>query len=655
MKNNLFNNFNLEINSPRTIKSFNQFVKKIIFIMFKEIIKQIGGDMKKFFFLIALLSISVLSYAQVRLATYYNYPTVPGSHQDSVLNGLRSIRGSWFDSDLDGDGKSEILVTNYSDLGHVHVFEVVGNDSIELVWTSPTVTSGGGSSTPRYVRTGDLDNDGKKEIIFQSASNGIFIFEWDGVVGSNNFGTIPSQVINTTTLPEMTGVSGFCEFMDIDDIDGDGQNELVVAYNSTPNSNDKYYVISAIGDWSTDDPGFSGFTAEWVGTRTELGNYGLSGGSPYAMIIAQLDGVGNKEVVLHAWNFKNVTILRSPSANNYLLCDTTNGKQNYYLSGNFDDVALFGGVAFDVDNDGKQEVYLPTYWDVGSPFKGMLHVISYDQGSVNEIDSSNVFTLDYNSVLDSLDSFGAGYGDIDGNGKPNIYTSSIYGYNIVSAEFQGGDKRNPANWVYSKIYTGEPTILTAFTLKDSLGVIDTLSKTIDKSFVSKFYARYTDFDKDGYEDIILPYQALSDSITVTKFTWNSSTNSYDSTQYKVVNPKRWGLRVIEGTVQTGVETKEITIITPDDYQLFQNYPNPFNPSTEISFYLPLEKKISLKIYNQLGQEVRTLINDQVYPKGKYSITWDGKNNYGKMVSSGMYIAQLRFGNFTKEIKMMMMK
>jgi hypothetical protein len=142
--------------------------------------------MKKLFTLIIVLFVSSLTYSQVRLSTAYNYPTIPGTPQDSILNGLKSIRGCYFDTDMNGDGKSEIAVTNYFNLWHVHLFETVGNDSIKLVWTSPKVTSAGGDSTPQYVLFGDLDNDGKKEIIFQSSGNGIFIFEWDGVLGSDN-------------------------------------------------------------------------------------------------------------------------------------------------------------------------------------------------------------------------------------------------------------------------------------------------------------------------------------------------------------------------------------------------------------------------------------------------------------------------------------
>ncbi len=619
--------------------------------------------MKRLILLFAMLGLVTVANSQVRLSTYYNYPLLSaGTYMDSVLNGLRSIRGCWFDNDLDGDGKSEILVTNYNDLGHVHVFEVVGNDSLELVWTSPKVTTGGGGSTPRYVITGDLDNDGKKEIIYQINNYGILIFEWDGVPGSNNFGTLPSQVINSTTLAAMTGIAGNTEYMEIGDVDGDFQNELLVFYNSTPNSNDKFYIIGAIGDWSTGDPGFSGFQAEYAKSRVDLAAWDMNGGTPYSMHIANFDGQGNPELLFQAWNFKAVTPVRIPTVDTYVEADTTNGKQSLRLTGTYDDVALFGGGTFDIDGDGRQEVYLPNYHSTGSPYRGVIHVIHYEPGqSTAEIDTSNVFVLDFktNGVLDDgLVTFGFGYGDIDKDGKPNIYTSSTYGLtgcNVLTAEFQGGDKRNPANWTFSKLYPGDPSIHTQRVIRDSAGVVDTVF-TIDNSFASKIFGRYTDIDKDGFEDIILPYQALSDSIIHKSIQWNSSTGSWVTVDsMKIANPKRWGLRVIEGTIGTGVEAKDLTIITPDDYKLYQNYPNPFNPSTKISFFLPIEKKISLKIYNELGQVVRTLINDELYLRGQHSLIWDGKNDSGKPVSSGMYIAQLVFGNYSKEIKMLLIK
>jgi hypothetical protein len=95
-----------------------------------------------------------------------------------------------------------------------------------------------------------------------------------------------------------------------------------------------------------------------------------------------------------------------------------------------------------------------------------------------------------------------------------------------------------------------------------------------------------------------------------------------------------------------VAIKPIDVITPEDYQLSQNYPNPFNPTTNIDFKLPVNKKIQLKIYNTLGQEVRTLINNQEYSAGTHTIQWDGTDNFGRKVASGVYIYQLKFGGFS---------
>lgn len=122
-----------------------------------------------------------------------------------------------------------------------------------------------------------------------------------------------------------------------------------------------------------------------------------------------------------------------------------------------------------------------------------------------------------------------------------------------------------------------------------------------------------------------------------------------------VNPKRWGFRIIEGTVLSSVESKELIVILPDDYHLGQNYPNPFNPSTTIPFTLPVRTQVSLKIYDMLGKEVRTLINNEQYPAGPTEIAWDGKSNAGAPVSSGTYFYSLIYGNFQKTNKMVLVK
>jgi len=93
---------------------------------------------------------------------------------------------------------------------------------------------------------------------------------------------------------------------------------------------------------------------------------------------------------------------------------------------------------------------------------------------------------------------------------------------------------------------------------------------------------------------------------------------------------------------------------PTSYALSQNYPNPFNPTTSINFDLPEANTVTLTIYNALGQEVRTLKHDYLNA-GRYSVTWDGLDNAGNGITSGIYIYRMTSGNHSFSKKMLMLK
>jgi len=93
--------------------------------------------------------------------------------------------------------------------------------------------------------------------------------------------------------------------------------------------------------------------------------------------------------------------------------------------------------------------------------------------------------------------------------------------------------------------------------------------------------------------------------------------------------------------------------TPKSFALFQNYPNPFNPETTIQYQLSQAAEVTLKIFNLLGQEVRTLVN-QRQPAGAHAVAWDGKDNFGRQAATGVYIFQLKAGESFKMSKRMML-
>jgi hypothetical protein len=108
---------------------------------------------------------------------------------------------------------------------------------------------------------------------------------------------------------------------------------------------------------------------------------------------------------------------------------------------------------------------------------------------------------------------------------------------------------------------------------------------------------------------------------------------------------------VKKTDVTGVENAEFL---PAKYNLFQNYPNPFNPTTTISYSIPNVSYVTLKIYNILGREVRTLINSE-QNIGIHNVQWNGDNNYGSKVSSGIYLYKIEAGNFTMTKKLVLLK
>ena len=89
---------------------------------------------------------------------------------------------------------------------------------------------------------------------------------------------------------------------------------------------------------------------------------------------------------------------------------------------------------------------------------------------------------------------------------------------------------------------------------------------------------------------------------------------------------------------------------PAKYNLTQNYPNPFNPSTKINYSLPVEGNVTLKIYDILGREVRTLINNEMKSAGQYTINFDAST-----LPSGVYLYRLQSGDFVQVKKMMLIK
>ena len=93
---------------------------------------------------------------------------------------------------------------------------------------------------------------------------------------------------------------------------------------------------------------------------------------------------------------------------------------------------------------------------------------------------------------------------------------------------------------------------------------------------------------------------------------------------------------------------------PRYYALEQNHPNPFNPTTKVGFSLQQDGFVSIKVYNMIGQFVRTLVEETVNA-GEHSIVWDGRDDAGELLPTGVYMCTMTVNGYRATRKMAFMK
>lgn len=173
--------------------------------------------------------------------------------------------------------------------------------------------------------------------------------------------------------------------------------------------------------------------------------------------------------------------------------------------------------------------------------------------------------------------------------------------------------------------------------------------TADKSFVVEF-----------------PIGAAYPASNRVLSTYYASDASYHSFSYQSAN-SRWVYYSVSGrdgfiflflirayVSSPGTEIEGPIEILPSAYSLEQNYPNPFNPETIISYSLPKQSRVQIKIYDITGNEIRSLI-DEEKSAGRHNILWDSRNNFGQRVASGIYFYKIVADNFVQTKKMILMK
>ncbi len=166
------------------------------------------------------------------------------------------------------------------------------------------------------------------------------------------------------------------------------------------------------------------------------------------------------------------------------------------------------------------------------------------------------------------------------------------------------------------------------------------------------------------DDIILEYESTSGKPEEVSLAVNSVTQGQDINLKDLADP--YSLRLDTGNDKPALynpytdgdqvksQPGEGLVKTPQKFELLGNYPNPFNPETSIRFSLPASEFVDLKIYSSTGRLVKTLIFKEM-PAGFHNFIWNGKNENGTKVGSGIYIYRIKAGKYTAVRKMALLK
>lgn len=504
----------------------------------------------------------------------------------------------------------------------------------------------------------DIDNDGDLDLFVGGEAFGVDNLEYDPnlsfyrnngstdsldlVLENSTFAQIAGRVASGDSYPNPT----------IADIDGDGDYDLFLA----GDSNLDFFQNTG----STIEPNLT-FSSTWVLSLT-------MGDQP---TLADIDADGDLDLFLYSYGkgisfFRNIGTRSAPifSLDNIASLDSIDFKKpNPYNPTDPNDLTRTGWPIFaDIDNDNDLDLVVGdellfdhnTNTGFGSVYLhrnvGTSSVPNFDKNSISLIPLMNL-NRGSNSTSNML---APEFVDIDSDGDLDLFVGEVWGF--VSFFKNTGTATNFTFTLESTNYTSKPT-----------------------SPWSGCDPTFADIDNDGDLDLFLgrikgniELYRNSGTATVPNFVFETSRfalidrgenptfvdidDDGDLDLFSGNNPLSGGASAVyfyrNLSINTGVSISETT--GPNTYILDQNYPNPFNPETTVGFQLPTASHVVIKLYNMVGREIRTLV-DSFLEEGKHNFRWDGKNDHGNLLPSGIYGYIFKAGDFSDMRKMILLR
>jgi flagellar hook assembly protein FlgD len=266
--------------------------------------------------------------------------------------------------------------------------------------------------------------------------------------------------------------------------------------------------------------------------------------------------------------------------------------------------------------------------------------------------TSVILRLDYDGNVKYINRNGDGFGDVEAFANGAFSGGLIYGH-TEAPSFKYSIYSTKWGWT---VYPagGADVVNYGYVLgEDGSGLFQLQPKNIPSSFPD--HIMIVDDNESDWDGVYLSVggveggAASNDWMSVITDDPNPTTPPLLPVVQMPYDQKRVRL----GEATTAVSEIESDVL-PASYELGNAYPNPFNPETTISFSLPWEVDMTVKIFNEQGQFVRDLVNDRMGP-GEFTVTWDGTDANGVKVSSGVYIYKIQGPNLGMSKKVTLLK
>ena len=555
--------------------------------------------MRKINLLFLMLLLPLFLFSQVTINPDYK---IVGTITPEMLN-TTSLIGAWKvrgGLDMNKNGKMEIVIltdvaedNSGDEFNQLYWLEENEEGNYDLLWSYTNFPI---ANSWNNFTVADVDQDGNQEIWVVLPSSidyepnpaRLFCFEYDPVTG------MPSEPTLTWNLGLEDNFDYRATSVTIADLDGDGEMEIIIT-----SRQDDFWDYNYSGTWSTGrtvtianyflpiEPGCPDFAFSVL--LRDSGPH-LKGGYVFEAKVVDFDGDGVNELWVFTWDYYTVNIYLPTASGQYEhLMELRAIAEDYG-----DDIGSRDGNFFcTLNGDGKMVGFMAgSTGDEGSSSLWVIESID----DIHNLTANNFKRLVYGEGGSNYR--GGCIADFNGNGTPEFVVVDNTNSRIMSLEYNKvGSISDPANYSFTEIAD-----FSGFEYKN-------------------LQFAYSGYRSDGTLCLILP---------------NLSVGELDQPS----------VYVLQYTQAISVEKKAEL---PEGYNLSQNYPNPFNPSTNIEFSIPKATHVSLKIYNVLGQEMLTLVNE-TKEAGSYIATFNAKS-----LPSGTYWYTIKTDNYTETKKMMLIK